>query len=186
MANVPYIEPDDMTGNLQVLLNGAPPLNLFKALANSEGALTGLFALGSAFIKDTTLDQRLRELIILRVGIKSDAAYEVYQHKQVARSIGIPDAKVQALAGSPDAKIFTAIEQDLLRLTDELMDNVKASPEVLAPVAATLSNAELIEALTVIGAYMMVCRLLENLEIDLEDDEIMTRLKPNDSSAVSD
>jgi hypothetical protein len=62
-----------------------------------------------------------------------------------------------------------------LRFTDALLENVKAPPEVLAPVAGALLPAELVEVLTIIGLCMVMCRLLENREIDVEDDEIMTR-----------
>jgi hypothetical protein len=30
--------------------------------------------------------------------------------------------------------------------------------------------------LTVVGLYMLICRILETLEIDVEDDEIMAKL----------
>jgi hypothetical protein len=47
-----------------------PPLNIFKALANSR--LSSLLVeLGGALRGTGTLDTRLKELIILRVGFKA-------------------------------------------------------------------------------------------------------------------
>ena len=77
---------------------------------------------------------------------------------------------------SLDAEIFSSLERAVLRLTDALLENVKAPPELLAPVAEALSPGELVEVLTVVGLYMLTCRVLETLEIDVEDDEIMTKL----------
>ena len=40
--------------------------------------------------------------------------------------------------------------------------------------ATTFKRHALVEVLTVIGVYMLTCRVLETLEIDVEDDEMMT------------
>jgi alkylhydroperoxidase family enzyme len=174
MALVPYVELPDMPPSVQPLMQQVPPLNIFKALANSEAVVTGLVELGGALRATGTLDTRLKELIILRVGFQSRATYEVFQHRQVARVLEIAPEKVEALQGSLDAEIFSPLERDVLRLTDALLENVKAPPELLAPVAEALTPGQLVEVLTVIGVYMLTCRVLETLEIDVEDDEIVT------------
>jgi len=121
-----------------------------------------------------TLDKQLKELIVLRVGFNSSAKYEVFQHRQVARVLDIAPEKVEALQGSPEAAVFSPLERDVLRLTDALLGNVKAPAELLAPVADALSPGQLIEVITVVGLYMLMCRLLDTLEIDIEDDELIT------------
>lgn len=176
MALVPYIELPDMPPSVQPVMQRVPPLNIFKALANSEAVVTGLVELGRALRATGTLDNRLKELIILRVGFQSRAMYEVFQHRQVARVLDIASEKVDALQGSFDAEIFSRLERDVLRLTDALLENVKAPAELLAPVAEALSPGQLVEVITVVGLYMLICRLLETLEIDVEDDEIIAKL----------
>ena len=96
----------------------------------------------------------------------------------MARVLDIAPEKVDALQGSPDAEIFSRLERDVLRLTDALLEDVKAPAELLAPVAEALSPGQLVEVLTVVGLYMLICRILETLEIDVEDedDEIMAKL----------
>jgi 4-carboxymuconolactone decarboxylase len=174
MALVPYVELPDMPPSVQPLMQQVPPLNIIKALANSEAVVTGLVELGGALRATGTLDTHLKELIILRVGFQSQATYEVFQHRQVARVLEIAPEKVEALQGNLDAEIFSPLERDVLRLTDALLENVKAPPELLAPVAEALTPGQLVEVLTVIGVYMLTCRVLETLEIDVEDDEMMT------------
>jgi 4-carboxymuconolactone decarboxylase len=176
MALVPYIELPDMPPSVQPLMQQVPPLNIFKALANSKAVVTGLVELGRALRATETLDKRLKELIILRVGFQSRATYEVFQHRQVARVLDITPEKVDALQGSLDAEIFSPLERDVLRLTDALLENVKAPAELLAPVAEALSPGQLVEVITVVGLYMLICRILETLEIDVEDDQIMAKL----------
>ncbi len=177
MARVPYLDVSEMPEPLQKALDGQPPLNIFRAVANAPAVARGFLALGGALLRRGQLDPTLRELVIIRVGILSGAAYEVHQHKQVARLIGIPQSKVDALGGDPggepDADAFEHLERDVLRLTDAVVRDVKAPPELFAAVAATLSDAELVELLILIGYYMLVSRFLENLEIEIEDVELI-------------
>ena len=175
MALVPYIELPDMPPSVQPLMQQVPPLNIFKALANSEAVVTGLVELGRALRATGTLDKRLTGAT-RRSDHRRRATYEVFQHRQVARVLDIAPEKVDALQGSLDAEIFSPLERDVLRLTDALLENVKAPAELLAPVAEALSPGQLVEVITVVGLYMLICRILETLEIDVEDDEIMAKL----------
>ena len=108
MALVPYIELPDIPPSVQPLMQQVPPLNIFKALADSEAVVTGLVELGRALRATGTLDKRLKELIILRVGFQSRAKYEVFQHRQVARVLDIAPEKIDALQGSLDADLLAA------------------------------------------------------------------------------
>jgi alkylhydroperoxidase family enzyme len=56
----------------------------------------------------------------------------------------------------------------VLRFTDEVVRDVKASDAAFEAVAAHLSHREVSELLLTIGFYMMVCRFLENLEVEIE------------------
>ncbi len=180
MARVPYLDVSEMPPSLQEVLGGRPQLNIFRALANAPAAARGFLALGGALLRRGELDPKLRELVIIRVGILSGADYEVHQHKQVARVIGIAPSKVDALQGDPGSELFDPIERDVLRFSDAVLTGVKAPEELFAPVAAALSDAELVELLLVIGFYMMVSRLLENLEVEIEDVDLIDTAAPDE------
>jgi alkylhydroperoxidase family enzyme len=147
-------------------------LNIFRALANAPTAAPGFLALGNALLTQGELDRGLRELVIIRVGLLSDAGYEVHQHKQIARLVRVPPEKVDALDDGPEAAAFDPLERDVLRFTDAVVNGVKAPDELYAPVAAALSDRELCELVLVIGYYMLVSRFLENLEVELEDEDV--------------
>jgi 4-carboxymuconolactone decarboxylase len=173
MARVPYLDVAEMPEALQKALAGQPPLNIFRAVANAPAPARGFLALGGALLGRGELDPTLRELVIIRVGILSGSAYEVHQHKQVARLIGIPESKVGALSADPNSHVFEPIERDVLSFTDAVVKDVKAPEALFAPVAAALSDAQLVELLLLIGYYTLVSRFLENLEIEIEDVELI-------------
>jgi hypothetical protein len=58
-AQVPYIELPDMPPAVQALLAGVPPLNVVKAMANSEAVVTGMVQLGEALRSNAALDKQL-------------------------------------------------------------------------------------------------------------------------------
>ena len=57
-----------------------PPLNIFRMLAGGEGLLRAFSRFGNHLLYKTALDPVLREIAILRVGVLSDATYEMHQH----------------------------------------------------------------------------------------------------------
>ena len=65
--------------------------------------------------------------------------------------------------------MFDAFECAVLRYTDAVVREVKAPEELFRPVAAGLTHQQLVELMMTIGFYMLVSRLLENLEVDIED-----------------
>ena len=68
--------------------------------------------------------------------------------------------------------LFSEAENAALALADELTERPKASAETLAAAHAHLGDAATQELVLVAGIYLLVCRYLETLEIDLEEEEI--------------
>jgi alkylhydroperoxidase family enzyme len=161
-----------MPEGMREALGNRPPLNIFRALANAPTAAPGFLAFGAALLTQGELDAKLRELVIIRVGLLSQAGYEVHQHRQIARRVGLPQDKVDALDDGPEAAVFDPLERDVLRFTDAVVKEVKAPDGLYAAVAAALSDRELCELVLVIGFYMLVSRFLENLEVEIEDQDV--------------
>jgi len=139
-------------------------------LANSEAGLKGFIRMGNALLYRCELDAGLRELAILRVGRLSRAAYEVFQHERIAREVGVADDKIAALRDATiEAPAFTDHEKAVLRYTDDVVRNVRASDKTLKAVQAILTPGALVELTLTIGYYMMVCRFLESMGVDGED-----------------
>lgn len=169
MARIPYPDLDALPEEVRSFAARIRPmLNVYRMLPHAETSLYGFMKLGNALLFKADLDPVLRELVILRVGHLSEADYEVHQHRVVARHVGVPDAKIAGVKKGPEAPVFTELERAVLRFTDEVVRDVKASDATFEAVAARLSHRALAELLMTIGFYMMVCRFLENLEIEIE------------------
>jgi alkylhydroperoxidase family enzyme len=171
MPRTPYFDVDSAAGkHAEFLEKLKPHLNIYRMLANSENGMKGFLRMGNALLHRCELDPGLRELAILRVGRLSRAAYEVFQHERIAREVGVAEDKIAALRDATiEAAAFTDQEKAVLRYSDDVVRNVKATDRSFKAVQAFLSPGALVELTLTVGYYMMVCRFLETLGVDGEE-----------------
>ncbi len=171
MPRIPYFDVDQATGKHAEFLGKLEPhLNIYRMLANSENGLKGFTRMGNALLHRCELDPQLRELAIVRVGRLSRAAYEVFQHERIAREVGVEEAKIAALRDATvEAGAFSDNDKAVLRFTDDVVRNVRASDRTLKAVQAFLRPGAVVELTLTIGYYMMVCRFLETTGVEGEE-----------------
>jgi 4-carboxymuconolactone decarboxylase len=168
MARVPYPDPKALAAETQDQLGKLPPLNLFRMMAGGEGLLRAFVRLGNHLLYKSKLDPVLREIAIIRVGVLSNASYERFHHERIARGIGMAESVIAAIGVGPEAPAFDELQRLVVRFTDDVVANVRASDTTFQPLAARLRLLELQELTATIGYYMLACRFLENFDIELE------------------
>ena len=170
MARIAYNDMTNLSPDLAEELAKRPVANIYRMLANGGSAAVGFLRLGSQVRFNAVLDPLVRELIILRTGSLCKAAYELDHHERIAASLGMPEDKIRAAIDvGPGAEVFDAFEATLLRFTDEVVLDGKASEAVFAALAEHYSAEELIETTLLIGFYMMTSRFLQTFDIDLDE-----------------
>lgn len=168
MPRIPYLDLSEASPEYRDMLKGRYDLNLYRMLPHATTIAPGFLKMGGAILRDSALDPQLREIAILRVGFLSKASYEVHQHKRVARRVGLAEAKIAALENDPDSDVFSPLEKLIVRYTDDVVANVKASTALFDELLAALDNRRMAELTLTIGFYMAVSRFLENFEVEIE------------------
>ncbi len=168
MARLPYSDVEDLDDRTRKILALAPDLNIFRMLGSCETLIAPFLALGSAILTQTKINPQLRELAIVRAAVRCGCAYELNQHDEIAREVGVSEEKISALRDGPGSAAFDERERAILEFTDELIDSVKVSRESFDGVASFLDACEIQELIIAIGYYSLVGRYLESLEVDLE------------------
>src|SRR3954451_5312231 len=107
MARIPYPDPASLQPETQEPLPKLdhPPMNIFRMLAGGEGLLRAFSRFGNHLLFKSQLDPVLREIAILRVGVLSDATYEMYQHDRISRGIGMSEELLAAIRAGADAPV---------------------------------------------------------------------------------
>ncbi|MDP3173951.1 MAG: carboxymuconolactone decarboxylase family protein [Phenylobacterium sp.] len=170
MPRIPYFDPADAVGpRAKKAYEKLPPLNLFRMLGHSGELLDGFTKLGGQLLNYGKLEPVLREIAIIRVGVLSKASYEITQHERIGKRVGMSDALIAAVHEGPDAAAFDDLQRLVMRFTDDVVLNVRASDATFEPLRARVSYHQLHELVMVIGYYMTVSRILETFDVELED-----------------
>jgi alkylhydroperoxidase family enzyme len=168
MARVPYPDPKTLSAETQELLGKLPKLNIFRMMAGGEGLLAAFTRMGNYILAKSKIDPVLREIAIVRVGVLSKAKYEVFQHERISRGLGMSDALIAAIHKGPEDPAFDELQRLVMRFTDDVVKNVRASDATWKPLVERLSLQEMQELVVTIGYYMTASRYLENFDVDIE------------------
>ena len=145
-------------------------LNVFRVLLNHPPVAKAIHDLLIALLFGAKLDQRLRELVIMRIGWMTGSDYEWTQHWRVARQLGVSDEDLLAVRDWRGSDRFGAAERAVLAATDDALSSGKISAATWAECEATVGGKEeLIELVGAIGNWRMISHVLQSLDVPLED-----------------
>lgn len=171
MPRLPYLNESEIkvTPNLLAAVkqrrSNGRLLNLDRILFYSEPVARGWQALMSELRKNLHFSPKIRELVILRIAIVNRAKYEFFQHGPEALQAGATRAELDALSDWQHSTLFNEEERAVLAYTDAMTVNVQVPDEIYAQVAVFFNPQQIVELSVLIGAYNMVSRLLEAIQI---------------------
>ncbi|HZP44486.1 MAG TPA: carboxymuconolactone decarboxylase family protein [Candidatus Binataceae bacterium] len=169
MALLPYLDEKDASPEVLKFLKRPLVLNVQRMTANAQTLFPARSRLSTALMTQITLAPRLRELAILRTAKICGSVYEWTQHLPPARQMGVTEEQIAAIANWQSAACFDDLDRLVLRFTDEVNQNVKASRETLEALKRHLTPAQIVELLIIIGHWRQTASILETLEVDLDE-----------------
>lgn len=171
MTRIPYRRPEDMTEQARQLTEERGNLNVYRTLANADKVFTGWMLAGRDALTSPVLTRRLRELVTLRTAAVMDCAYELGQHRDIARTAGLEPAEIQAVLSDGDWETAHSdpTELAILRLTTELVSTRTVADALFDQVHQALGPEATVEVLMVIGRYAGLALMLNALDVDLDE-----------------
>jgi AhpD family alkylhydroperoxidase len=172
MARIPYADlnnPEAKPLVERIVAERGGVLHLYQMLLHSPPVASGWLNYLTAVRQQSTLSGALRELVIMRIAILNGAPYEAEQHAPIALKEGVTQAQLNELATWQDSTLFDAIQRAVLGYTDAMTRDIHVSPEIFAAVKAVMTDRLLVELTATVGAYNMVSRFLEALQIHSHD-----------------
>ena len=145
-------------------------LNIFRALLNHpELAKTVSTLLSMLLWKANRFDERLRELIIMRVGWRTGSLYEWTQHWNVALRIGMGEEEILAVRDWRTSSVLNDADKAVLAATDETLDHGRISDKIWEQCREQIGDdAQLAEMVVAISNWRMFSEVLQSLQIPLE------------------
>ena len=172
MARIPYADltnPEAKPLVDRIVAERGGVLHLYQMLLHSPPVASGWLNYLTAIRQQSTLQGGLRELVIMRIAVLNGAPYEAEQHAPIALREGVSQVQLDDLGNWQQSKNYDPTQRAVLAYTDAMTKDVHVSPEVFAAVKAVLTDRLLVELTATVGAYNMVSRFLEALQIHSHD-----------------
>jgi 4-carboxymuconolactone decarboxylase len=137
----------------------------FNPLLFSPGITRSFVQLQIDEAKNTTLTERVRQVIILTVGAVWQSDYERYAHAAVARKAGISEEAIRTLmaGGLPDD--LSEPEKLAQRYTLQLATEHRIDTALYHEAEQAFGQEGLVNLAYLAGIYHLVCGLLNSFEI---------------------
>jgi AhpD family alkylhydroperoxidase len=154
-----------------------PPTENRPRALNTLGVLARHPALARAFLTfnghvlmATTLSQRQRELVVLRVAALDRCRYEWAQHVIIAGDVGLDADEIRRIATGPDSPAWSGADAALLRSVDELIAGSAISDPTWRQLASHLDDQQILDLIFCVGAYHTLAWMMRSFDLELDDD----------------
>ncbi len=144
-------------------------------VVNALGLLMRYPALAKAFLTfnrhllfNSSLSDRIRELLILRIAWLRRAEYEWAQHVLLARQAGLGQEEIEAVKQGPDAGVWEPLDAALLAAVDELHADAFISDTTWNRLAAGLDQRQLMDLVFTVGAYDLLAMAFNTFGLELD------------------
>jgi len=146
-------------------------LNIFRVMLHRPKMAKALSDLLVSLLFGGALDDRLRELVIMRIGWSTGSDYEWTQHWKIAREqFGCTDQDILELRGDwRQSRHFGEDEKTLLSAVDSLLEQGTLSAELADRCIERFGRDETIEIVTAVGVWRLVSKVTNALQIPLEE-----------------
>lgn len=146
-------------------------LNIFKTMGHCPNLFLPFTDFIMEILQDGEIDWVTKELIILKATHRNDCEYCVVQHETLSKRLGISEDKIADIGGEryKTSPHFTDAERALLDLTVQIgVDANRVPAELWARVHEHFTEPQIVEAVAVITAYIMVSKFGDALGVALE------------------
>jgi alkylhydroperoxidase family enzyme len=144
--------------------------NILGVLAHHPALARAFLTLNGHLLMATTLTERQRELLVLRVAAVSKSSYEWAQHLFLARDVGLSDDEIAWIAWGADAPMWSVLDATLLRAVDELVADGSISAATLRVLRDHLDVQQILDLIYTVGCYQSLAWMMRSFDIDLDDD----------------
>jgi 4-carboxymuconolactone decarboxylase len=137
----------------------------FNPVLFSPHITSAFFDLQAVEEKQTSLSERVRQVLILSVGAVWKSEYELYAHSAVGRKAGLSEESIRTLGSGGLPNELSDQEKIAQRFARQLSTEHQVEDALYREAERTFGQQGLVDAIVLIGIYQGVCALLNAFEI---------------------
>ena len=145
------------------------PVNVLGTLMYNPRTLGSFLEYWVTSKTEMGLSVREQEIVILRMGFLYNCNYVWKHHIPVAKEFGVTDVEIAALKSVQLPFVFSAREQALLILTDELVEHRTIRNEAWLKWGNELDPSELIDLISLVSQYVLFALVNNAIHVQIEE-----------------
>lgn len=148
---------------------GLRPIGLFLVLGRHRPLFRTWLPFSARLLRGTLLSRREVELVILRVALLRDCAYELDHHERLARRAGLGDRELADLRAGSTAPSWPDRERVLLAAVEELHHDQDLTDDTWAALRHHFPERAAIELCLLAGHYELLATTIRALRLPLDE-----------------
>lgn len=159
---------EDAAAVMQTFPERSRNYNIFKTMANHPALLRRWLVFANHVLGKSTLSERDREILILRIGYLCRAGYEWGQHVLIGKRAGLTDAEIAGIAAGPEADALGERDRLLVCATDELHSDAFICDATWQALQGHFDTQQLMDIVFAVGQYNLVSMALNSFGVQLD------------------
>ena len=184
-GRLPLLSPDELNPDQQIMYRQLLAGNVAWAgrsgfiAQTDDGRLIGPFngllyrpdlgqaynAWGTAEQQGNSYSERVRQVVILTVGVEWSSDYEIYAHVAVARTAGLSDAVISAIRAGGPVDGLNPDETAARNLAHQIVTTKTVDDATYATAVEVLGNEGVVQLAHLIGQYLTTSVLLNTFAV---------------------
>ncbi len=115
--------------------------------------------------KNTSLPERVHEIVILAVGAAWNSAYELYAHTAVGKSVGLPTDVIEAIVAGQSPEGVSEQESSAYEFAHQLAAAHRVDAAAYARAKTAFGDKGLGDLVMLVGLYLVTCAALNAFEV---------------------
>jgi len=159
----------DVKEMMKPFINQGRVFNIFKTLAHHPDLARRWMVFANHILGKSTLSERDRELLILRIGYLCQSGYEWGQHVQIARRYDMSDDEIRSTKTGPQTLGLSTKDKVLMQAVDELYEDSYISNETWLNLSDYFNTKQLMDIVFTVGQYNLVSMALNSFGVQLDE-----------------
>ncbi len=169
---IPALEPSEWDDKareiMQPFVDSERDFNVFRTMMNHPDLAERWLVFASHILMQSTLPERERELLILRIGHLCRAGYEWNKHADISRFLGMSEAEIETSRSGPETPGLSELDRLLLQAADELHGDAHISDTTWKGLAQNFSTQQLMDLVFTVGQYNLVSMALNSFGVQAD------------------
>jgi len=164
------LPPDEWPAELEQIKQrlGSPLLNIHSTMAHNPALVASWMPYRYHIVRDSSLEPRHRELLVLRTAVNCAADYEWQHHVVRGREAGLSDQEIERVKEGPNADGWHPAEAALLAAADDCRRDAKLSDDSYRALSEHFDAKQLLDIISTVGVYMTIAVMVNTFDVPME------------------